>query len=103
MHYIALSRVTIGSTLHIINLNEKKTISQKVQEEMSIPFLYNQSSKMKLLFHNVRSLLLHFDDVARDYNVLAADWLVSNFLEMTLTQIVMSEVVMGWLCVINPI
>lgn len=102
MHYIALSRVTIGSTLHIINLNEKKTISQKVQEEMSIPFLYNQSSKMKLLFHNVRSLL-HFDDVARDYNVLAADWLVSNFLEMTLTQIVMSEVVMGWLCVINPI
>ena len=70
---------------------------------MSIPFLYNQSSKMKLLFHNVRFLLLHFDDVARDYNVLAADWLVSNFLEMTLTQIVMSEVVMGWLCVINPI
>ena len=102
MHYIALSRVIISSTLHIINLNEKKTISQKVQEEMSIPFLYNQSSKMKLLFHNVRSLL-HFDDVARDYNVLAADWLVSNFLEMTLTQIVMSEVVMGWLCVINPI
>ena len=102
MHYIALSRVIISSTLHIINLNEKKTISQKVQEEMSIPFLYNQSSKMKLLFHNVRSLL-HFDDVARDYNVLAADWLVSNFLEMTLTQIVMSEVVMGWLCVINLI
>lgn len=56
MHYIALSRVTISSTLHIINLNEKKTISQKVQEKMSIPFLYNQSSKMKLLFHNVRSL-----------------------------------------------
>lgn len=71
---------------------KKKTISQKVQEKMSIPFLYNQSSKMKLLFHNVRSLL-HFDDVAHDYNVLAADWLVSNFLEMTLTQIVMSELV----------
>ena len=67
---------------------------------MSIPFLYNQSSKMKLL--KLRSLL-HFDDVARDYNVLAADWLVSNFLEMTLTQVVMSEVVMGWLCVINLI
>lgn len=71
---------------------KKKSVSQKVQEEMSrlrqqcllpsIPFLYNQSSRMKLLFHNVRSLHLHFDDVACDYNVQAAE--VNIFVETRL-------------------
>ena len=84
MHYVALSRVKNSSTQHIINLNEEKIcVSQKVQEEVfrlrekcllpSIPFLYNQSSGQKLLFHNVRSLHLHFDDVAYDNNVQAAE------------------------------
>ena len=84
MHYVALSRVKNSSTQHIINLNEKKIcVSQKVQEEVSrlrekcllpsIPFLYNQSSGQKLLFHNVQSLHLHFDDVACDNNVQAAE------------------------------
>ena len=45
----------------------------------SIPFLYNQSSRMKVLFHNVRSLHLHFDNVACDYNVQAAE--VNIFVE----------------------
>ena len=85
MNYVALSRLKNSSTLHI-NLNENKIcVSQKDQEEMarlrekcllpSIPFLYNanQSSRMKILFHNVRSLHLHFDDVACDYNVQAAE------------------------------
>ena len=95
MHYVALSRVKNSSTLHIINLNEQKIcVSQKVQEEMSrprekcllptIPFLYhaNQSSRMKVLFHNVRSLHLHFDDVACDYNVQAAE--INIFVETRL-------------------
>ena len=54
-------------------------MSQKVQEEMfrlreqcllpSTPFSCNQSYRMKLFFHIVRSLRLHFDDVTCDYNV----------------------------------
>ena len=93
MHYVALSRVKSSSTLHIINLNEKKIcVSQKVQGEMSrlreqcllpsTPFLHNQSSRMKLLFHDVRSLHLHFKDVAYDYNVQAAE--VNIFFETRL-------------------
>lgn len=95
MHYVALSRVKNSSTLHIINLNEQKIcVSQKVQEEMSrlrekcllptIPCLYhaNQSSRIKVLFHNVRSLHLHFDDVACDYNVQAAE--INIFVETRL-------------------
>jgi endonuclease/exonuclease/phosphatase (EEP) superfamily protein YafD len=95
MHYVALSRVRSSATLNILNLSEKKIcVSQKVQEDMSrlrtqplvtcVPCLYNtiyQFSK-KILFHNVRSLHLHFDDVACDYNVQAAD--VNIFVETRL-------------------
>jgi hypothetical protein len=39
-----------------------------------IPFLYKDiSGTFKILFQNVRSLHLHFPDVASDYNVKAAD------------------------------
>ena len=48
----------------------------------SIPFLYNQSSRMKVLFHNVRSIPLHFHDVACNYNVQAAE--VNIFVETRL-------------------
>ena len=95
MHYVALSRVRNSSKLHILNMNEKKIcVSQKVQEEMlrlrekslltCVPCLYNtnQHSGIKVLFHNVRSLHLHFDDVACDYNVQAAD--VNIFVETRL-------------------
>ncbi|CAB4042533.1 ATP-dependent DNA helicase PIF1, partial [Paramuricea clavata] len=77
MHYVALSRLRSISGLHILNLNENKiAVSKKVQEEMTrlrenaslnsdIPFLYKDTSgTFKILFQNVRSLHLHFPDVA---------------------------------------
>ena len=82
MHYVAISRLTSISGLHILNMNENKiAVSKKVQEEMTglrqnatlnshIPFLYKDTSgSFKILFHNVRSLHLHI----ADYNVKAAD------------------------------
>lgn len=65
-----------------------------MQEEMSrlrenallnshIPFLYKDTSgTFKILFQNVRSLHLHFPDVASDYNVKTAD--VNIFVETAL-------------------
>ena len=95
MHYVALSRVRNISTLYIHSLNEKKIcISEKVKKEMSrlrekplapcIPCLYNNDkpSRIKVLFHNVRSLRLHFDDIKCDYNVQAAD--INIFVETRL-------------------
>ena len=66
---------------------KKKSIcvSERVKEEMTrlrekplvscVPCLYNndQPSTIKVLFHNVRSLRLRFDDIKCDYNVQAAD------------------------------
>ena len=62
------------------------------------------SSRMKLLFCNVQSLNLNFDDVACDYNVQAAEVNIcvetrlcpsdcNTTYEMTLTKIVMSVIV----------
>ena len=86
MHYVALSRVKNSSALHIINLNENKIcVNENVREEMSrlrkqslvpsLQFLYNANHcvRLKVLFHNVRSLHLHFDDVVSDYNVQASN------------------------------
>ena len=73
---------------------KKICISEKVKQEMSrlreqplvpcIPSLYNndQPSTIKVLFHNVRSLQLHFDDIKCDYNVQGAD--VNIFVETRL-------------------
>ena len=49
-----------------------------------VPCLYNndQPSRIKVLFHNVRSLRLHFDDIKCDYNVQAAD--INIFVETRL-------------------
>ena len=45
-----------------------------------IPFLYKDTSgAFKILFQNVRSLHLHFPDVASDYNIKTAD--VNIFVE----------------------
>ena len=95
MHYVALSRLRSISGLHILNMNENKiAVSKKVQDEMTrlrqkatlnshIPFLYkNTSGSFKILFQNVRSLHLHFADVASDYNVKAAD--INIFVETAL-------------------
>ena len=95
MHYVALSRLRSISGLHILNMNENKiAVSKKVQDEMTrlrqkatlnshIPFLYKDTSgSFKILFQNVRSLHLHFADVASDYNVKAAD--INIFVETAL-------------------
>ena len=38
--------------------------------DISVPLLYNiKEETFKILFHNVRSLHLHSDDVQCDYNV----------------------------------
>jgi len=97
MHYVGLSRLRNLSSLHILNLNEKKiTVSKKVAAEMSrlrseaslkpcISFLYDapsNKSNFKILFLNVRSLHLHIEDVACDYSVQAAH--VNVFVETAL-------------------
>jgi len=99
MHYVGLSRLRNLSSLHILNLNEKKiAVSKKVAAEMSrlrseasltpcVSFLYdhespNNKSNFKILFQNVRSLHLHIQDVACDYSVQAAH--VNVFVETAL-------------------
>ena len=86
MHYVGLSRVQSIKTSYIVNLNENRIkVSKKVKQEMfrlrteamltpCIPFLYKIQDRtaLKILLHNVRSLHLHIDDVARDDNVKAA-------------------------------
>ena len=87
MHYVGLSRVRNSSNLHILNLNENKIkVSQAVQYEMhrlrteatlksNLPnlFAFGETSALTVLFHNVRSLNLHIEDIRSDYNVQAAD------------------------------
>ena len=85
LHYIALSRVRNLSDLYIRNFNESKIkTSNKVLSEMDhlrrqliklcLDFLYNfQCTTFKILFHNVRSLHLHTNDIHSDFNVKAAD------------------------------
>ena len=77
------------SGLHILNLNEKKvSVSLKVSEEMHrlrsqplqpcIPSLYKQTltNTFKIIFHNVKSLHLHHEDVASDFNVQEVDLII---------------------------
>ena len=74
MHYVGLSRVRNSSSLHIINLNEHKIkVNEKVVNEINrlrsqanlVPLvtLRTLNETIKILFHNVRSLHLHIDDV----------------------------------------
>ena len=87
------SRLRNSSSLNILNLNETKIcVSKKIQEEMArlrselliscIPRLIDIKASTKILFHNVRSLHLHIDDVAGEYNVQAAD--INIFVETAL-------------------
>lgn len=93
VHYVGLSRVRNSSTLHIINLNEHKIrVSEKVVNEMNrlrteaylVPLvtLKTVDDSFTIVFHNVRSLHLHMDDVRSDYNIQKAD--VNIFVETRL-------------------
>ncbi|KAL9977890.1 hypothetical protein ACROYT_G015348 [Oculina patagonica] len=109
MHYVGLSRVRNLSSLHILKLNEKKiTVSEKVVTEMArlrkqamlevcVPFLYSKpDNTFKILFHNVRSLPLHFKDVETDYSIKVVD--VAIFVETVciLCYTMKSGSVMDW-------
>ena len=85
-HYVALSRVTKKSGLHIKNLNERKIrINKDVVNEMErlrtearlqlcyVPVYAMDSSTFTFVFHNVRSLHRHFIDVAADPNYASAN------------------------------
>lgn len=75
MHYVGLSRVRNSSNLYIMNLNENKIkVNENVAQEMErlrteatltpVATLRNtDSSLFTVIFHNVRSLHLHINDV----------------------------------------
>ena len=86
IHYVALSRVRTMSGLHILHLNEKKiNASQKVARELErlateaplqlcyTPLYSVELNKMKVVFHNARSLHAHFADVFADHSFQSAD------------------------------
>ena len=86
MHYVALSRVTSLSGLHIGELNQEnicvssdvsKYLQQaKVHNSLKLSYtpLYSVTGdNLKVLYNNARSLKLHFNDVKNSYNILAAD------------------------------
>ena len=103
MHYVGLSRVTKLANLKISNLNEDKmAASEKVKSEMKrlreeakvqlcISPLYKiqHSNSIKIVYQNVRSLHLHIEDVAADYNIQACD--VINIAETALVVNDLSE------------
>ena len=93
MHYVGLSRVRNSYSLHIINLNEHKIrVSEKVVNEMNrlrteayldpLVTLKTLYHSVTFVFHNVRSLHLHIDDVRSHYNIQKAD--VNIFVETRL-------------------
>ena len=93
MHYVGLSRVRNSSSLHILSLNEHKIrVSDKVVNEMNrlrtkahlIPLVTLQTldHSITIVFHNVRSLHLHIDDVRSDYNIQKA--VINIFVESRL-------------------
>ena len=58
-------------------------LGQNATLKSHIPFLYKYTREsFKILFQNVRSLHLHFADVASDYNVVAVD--INIFVETAL-------------------
>ena len=77
MHYVGLSRVRNSSSLHVLNLNEKKIkVSEKVKNEMNrlrtdaslktlavLQVDIHSPQTKTILFQNVRSLHLHIHDV----------------------------------------
>ena len=85
MHYVGLSRVRNSSNLYIMNLNEQKIkVNENVAQEMkrlrtkanltpAASLQNTDSSLFTVIFHNVRSLHLHINDVQSDFNIEKAD------------------------------
>lgn len=77
MYYVALSRVQNLSSLYLLKfLDENIKVSSAVEEEMcrlrhsanvqlSVPVFYDVT-KFQVIYHNVRSLHKHVEDVKRD-------------------------------------
>ena len=96
MHYVGLSRARKLDGLFIRHRNERRiTISVKVKMEMeclrlfaqyspSLLWSYNVPGTLSIFFQNVRSLVLHKDDVFHDFNVMSAD--VNIVVETNLTK-----------------
>ena len=85
-HYVAMSRVTKISGLHILNLNEEKiSVDDRVKEEMKrlqtqsllelcfLPVYQIPGNKHKIIFQNARSFNLHYPDLKSDLNFTSAD------------------------------
>ncbi len=85
-HYVAFSRVTNMSGLHILEFNETKiSVNDKVTAEMQrlrsvstmklcyTPMYNVDQSKFKIAFHNARSLHHHFEQLQRDGNLRSSD------------------------------
>ena len=85
-HYVAFSRVTNIQGLHILSFNETKiSVSDKVTAEMQrlrndstmklcyTPMYLVCEAKLKLVFQNVRSLHLHFNQLLNDHNLQSSD------------------------------
>ena len=96
IHYVALSRATNISNLHILELNENKIASSpsvakemaRLRDDSSVKLCYTpvyniEAGKLKVIFHNSRSLHCHFQDIAADKNFLCAD--IVSFAETRLT------------------
>ena len=85
-HYVALSRVTKKSGLHIKNLNEEKIKQdpsvvnemKRLRTEATLQLCYTpvyalEQSTLTFAFHNVRSLHRHIKDMQADPNYMSAD------------------------------
>jgi hypothetical protein len=85
MHYVGLSRIKRLDDVYILELNENKiTISKDVIQEMNrlrahsllhscVPILSDITDDLKIVYHNSRSLHLHFKELACELNVQASD------------------------------
>ena len=86
IHYVALSRVTKKTGLHVIDLNATKiAVSDDVTNEMCrlrkdarlklcyTPVYCLPSNVLKVVAQNARSFHKHFTDIAADPNFLSAD------------------------------
>ena len=89
LHYVALSRVTTPTGLHLRNfVSDKITVSQPVVHEMNrlrsssskdAPFAKCPDSQISIFFYvNAQSLHKHLADVATDYRLSTADLLICS-------------------------
>ena len=84
MHYVGLSRVKSMAGLHILHLNEGKIavnsdvivemdrLRSKAQLKCCLPSLPSKGN-ISVVFHNARSLHLHFLEMKHEHALLKAD------------------------------